>query len=82
MEGVISASITSVLALIGVLITCITSNRKIETKLSISQAVIDTKIDNLTEEVRKHNNFATRMPVVEEQIKTLTHRVDELEHEK
>ena len=45
----------------------------------VSQAVTDTKIDELTREVREHNNFAKRMPVVEEQIKVINHRLDDLE---
>lgn len=46
---------------------------------SRAQAVTDTKIDELTREVREHNNFAKRMPVVEEQIKVINHRLDDLE---
>ena len=80
MESIIVALITGVLALAGVITTNISSNRKIENKLVTAQAVTDTKIDNLTEEVRKHNNFASRMPVVEEQIKVINHRIEDLEH--
>ena len=54
-------------------------NKKIETNLKIQQAVTDTKIEALTSEVREHNNFAKRMPVVEEQIKVINHRIDDLE---
>lgn len=79
METVISALITGGLALIGVIVTNIVSNRRVETQLQTSQAVTDTKLEVLTEEVRKHNNFASRMPVVEEQIKVLNHRVNDLE---
>lgn len=46
---------------------------------SRSQAVTDTKLEELTREVREHNNFAKRMPVVEEQIKVINHRIDDLE---
>ena len=46
---------------------------------SRAQAVTDTKIDELTRGVREHNNFARRMPVVEEQIKVINHRLDDLE---
>ena len=49
---------------------------------SRAQAVTDTKIDELTREVREHNNFARRMPVVEEQIKVINHRLDDLEDKK
>ena len=79
MYVVISAAITGVLALAGVIITNIASNRKIENSLQTSQAVTDFKIDELTREVREHNNFAKRMPVVEEQIKVINHRIDDLE---
>ena len=48
-------------------------------KLEISQAVNGEKIESLTREVREHNNFARRMPVVEEQIKVINHRIDDLE---
>lgn len=48
-------------------------------KLERTQAVMETKLDNLIAEVREHNNFAKRMPVVEEQIKVINHRLDDLE---
>ena len=79
MESIIPALITGGLALIGVIVTNLNSNRSIENKLATAQAVTDTKLDNLTEEVKKHNNFASRMPVVEEQIKTINHRLDDVE---
>lgn len=68
MESIIAAIITGALTLIGVLI----ANGK-------SQAVTETKLDELTREVREHNNFARRMPVVEEQIKVINHRIEDLE---
>lgn len=68
-ETIIAALITGGLTLLGVLI----SNNK-------AQAVNETKIEELTREVREHNNFAKRMPVVEEQIKVINHRIDDLEH--
>lgn len=79
MESIITAIITGGLALIGVIISNISSNKKIENQLLISQAVINEKIDNLKKEVAKHNSFAERMPIVEEQIKIINHRVDDLE---
>lgn len=81
-EAVIAAGasiIVGVLSLIGIIITNIASNRKIEHALETSQAVTDCKIDELTREVREHNNFARRMPVVEEQIKVINHRIHNLE---
>ena len=58
------------------------SNREIQHKLETQQAVFETKLDSLTSEVREHNNFARRMPVVEEQIKVINHRLEGLEHER
>ena len=79
METVITALITGCLSLTGVIATCLSSNRKIETQLEKAQAVTDTKLDELTREVREHNGFARRLPVVEEQIKVINHRIDDLE---
>lgn len=82
METLISAGASILvggLSLIGVMITNNKSNRDIENKLSTAQAVTDCKIDELTREVREHNNFAKRMPVVEEQIKVIDHRIQDLE---
>lgn len=67
-EAILCSLITGGLAFAGVLV----ANNK-------NQAVIDTKIEELTREVREHNNFAKRMPVVEEQIKVINHRIDDLE---
>lgn len=66
----------------GVIITTKASNREIQHKLETHQAVIDTKIDSLAAEVSKHNHFAERMPVVEEQIKVINHRLEDLERSK
>lgn len=68
MSSIVAAIITGVITLAGVMI----ANGK-------SQAVMDTKLDELTREVREHNNFAKRMPVVEEKIKVINHRLDDLE---
>lgn len=74
-----TALITGGLSLTGVVITCLATAKKNENALKISQAVTDTKIDELTREVREHNGFARRMPVVEEQIKVINHRLTDLE---
>ena len=66
-ESIIVALITGGLTLMGVLI----ANSK-------SQAITETKLEELTREVREHNNFARRMPVIEEQIKVINHRIDDL----
>lgn len=73
--------IVAIITLLGVIVTNVGSNRKIEHSLETSQAVTDCKIDELTREVREHNNFARRMPVVEEQIKVINHRIQDLEGE-
>lgn len=78
-EGEIVAIITGVLTLAGTIITVLMGNHKTNEQLHVSQAVTDTKIDELTREVRSHNNFAQRMPVVEEQIKVINHRINDLE---
>ena len=69
METIVATIITSIVTLAGVLI----ANSK-------SQAVTDVKIEELTREVRKHNSFAEKIPVIEEQIKVANHRIDDLEH--
>ncbi len=79
METILSALITGALALAGVIITNISGNRKMHNQLEKSQLVTDTKLDELTREVREHNGFARRMPVVEEQIKVINHRIADLE---
>lgn len=79
MGAIIAAVITGVLSLVGVVLSNMSSNKKIENALTTSQAVTDCKIEELTREVREHNNFAKRMPVVEEQIKVINHRLDDLE---
>ena len=79
MEAIVGAAITGVCSLIGIILTVSASNKKIEHHLEVSQAVTDTKIENLTQEVRCHNEFARRMPVVEEQIKVINHRLEDLE---
>ena len=78
-DTILVAIITGGLSLAGVIISSIASTRRMNNSLKTSQAVMDTKLDELTREVREHNNFARRMPVVEEQIKVINHRVADLE---
>lgn len=78
-EAILVAIITGSLSLIGTVLTVLATSRKSEENLKVSQAVTDTKIEELTREVRAHNNFAQRMPVVEEQIKVINHRIADLE---
>ena len=78
-EAILVALITGGLSLIGVVISNISSNRKMQASLEKTQAVTETKLEELTREVREHNHFAKRMPVVEEQIKVINHRIADLE---
>ena len=78
-SSIIIAVISAAATIVGVIITTKASSREISSKLETHQAVIDTKIDNLTSAVNKHNHFAERMPVIEEQIKVINHRIDDLE---
>lgn len=80
MTTIIAAAITGGLALVGVIITNFMAQRKTENSIQTAQAVTDTKIEELTREVREHNNFARRVPVVEEQIKAINHRISDLEN--
>ena len=79
-EAIVVALITGGLSLIGVVVTCIVTSRNSEKKQEIALAVMKTEITELTREVRLHNGFAQRMPVVEEQIKVINHRLEDLEH--
>ena len=93
-EAIAVALITGTLSLAGVIVTVMVGNKKttkqvtdqvimqVTHELEVSQAVTDTKIQELTREVRLHNGFAQRMPVVEEQIKVINHRLTDLEHPK
>lgn len=78
-ESIITAIITGGLALIGVVYSSNKSSHTMDLKLDKQQAITETKLDELTREVREHNNFAKRMPVVEEQIKVINHRISDLE---
>ena len=78
-EAIVVALITGGLSLVGVIVTSLITARKSENAIKVAQAVTDTKIQELTREVREHNNFAKRMPVVEEKIKVVNHRIEDLE---
>lgn len=78
-EAIVVALISGGLSLAGVVVTNLVTARKTASGIQTSQAVTDTKIEELTREVREHNNFARRMPVVEEQIKVINHRLTDLE---
>lgn len=78
-DSIIVALITGAVTLIGTVLTIILTSRKTDANMQTAQAVTDTKLAELTREVRNHNNFAQRMPVVEEQIKVINHRLSDLE---
>lgn len=83
MEQIVVALITAGLGLVGVMITNYFSNKslgdKVQHQLEVSQAVTETKIEELTREVRAHNNFAQRVPVLEEKMTVANHRIADLE---
>ncbi len=79
MDTIISAAVTGALALLGVILTNRSANQKMQVQLEKAQAVTDTKLDALTREVRKHNGFAEKIPVIQEQIKVINHRIADLE---
>ena len=79
---VLASLITGLLSLAGVMLSNLLSDRRREAAQKIAQAVTDARLEELTREVRLHNNFARRMPVVEEQIKILKHSLEKLEKER
>ena len=81
-EAVIIAIITGGLSLIGVIVSNNHTAQSMNAKLDKQQAIMDTKLEELTREVRMHNNFAQRIPVMEEQIKVANHRIADLEKER
>lgn len=81
-EAVIVAIITGGLSLIGVIVSNNRTAQSMDAKLDKQQAITETKLEELTREVRAHNNFAQRVPVLEEQIKVVNHRIADLEQQK
>lgn len=78
-DAILVAIITGGLSLLGIIYSSGKSANKVDAKLDKQQAVIETKLNELTREVQEHNNFARRVPVVEEQIKVINHRIEDLE---
>lgn len=81
-ESIIVAVITGGLSLIGAIVSNNHTAQSMDAKLDKQQAVTETKLEELTREVREHNNFAKRVPVLEEQIKVANHRIEDLEKER
>ena len=79
MNEILIALITGAFSILAVVLTNKSANDKMMQTMNTQQAVTDTKLEELTREVREHNHFAERMPVVEEQIKVINHRIDDLE---
>lgn len=78
-EAILVALITGGLALAGTVVTGRASSRAMEANLDKQLAVMRTELEELTREVRQHNNFAQRIPVAEEQIKSAKRRIEDLE---
>ena len=81
-EAIIIAIISGGVSLIGVIVSNSHTAQSMNAKLDKQQAVTETKLEELTREVREHNNFAKRVPVLEEQIKVANHRIEDLEKER
>ena len=80
MDAIIVALITGGLGLLGVVITNMMAARRTEQRMITAQAVTDARLEELTREVRAHNNFAQRVPVLEEQLRVANHRIADLEN--
>lgn len=78
MEAILSAAVTGALSILGVMISNNMANQKMAAQLEKAQAVTDTQLKELTREVREHNNFAKRVPVLESQFKEIDKKVQEL----
>ena len=77
-EAIVVALITGSLSLAGVVVTCLATAKKTEKATAVAQAVTDTKIDELAREVREHNNFAKRMPIVDNEIVHINKEIQKL----
>lgn len=77
-EAIVVALITGGMSLVGVVVTCLATARKTQKNQEIAQAVMKTELKELTREVRSHNNFAQRMPVVEREISLIHSQIREL----
>jgi hypothetical protein len=78
-EAIVVALITGGMSLVGVVVTCMVTAKKSEQNAAVAQAVTETKIEELTREVRAHNGFAEKIPVHQAKIEALERRVGQLE---
>ena len=79
-SAIIVVIISGIVTIFTVLISAKSTRSQIERKLETNDAIQSERIENLRKEVEKHNKFAERLPVIEEQIKVANHRIDDLEH--
>lgn len=79
--AIIVSIISGIFTLAGTIISVVVGFSKASQKAAIQQAITDTKLEALTAEVRKHNNFAERLPVLEEKVAVANHRISDLEKE-
>lgn len=77
--AIIGAVCSMIVGIVSALISAKATGNDVQKRMEIAQAITDTKLEELTREVRKHNNFAERVPVLEEQIKVANHRIEDLE---
>ena len=78
-ESIVVALITGGLSLVGVVITCLATAKKTEKATAVAQAITETKLSELTREVREHNNFAQKMPILQQKVTDIERRVGILE---
>ncbi|MBR6551477.1 MAG: hypothetical protein IKT89_01420 [Clostridia bacterium] len=81
-DEIIIAIISALVAIISCFMSSFIGSSKAVSYVEKTQAVLDIKLEELTREVREHNNFAKRVPVVEEQVKIINHRINSLEKNK
>ena len=77
--AVISGVCSMIVGVVSAVISAKATGNDVQKRMEIAQAVTDTKLTELTREVRKHNGFGERIPVIEEQIKVVNHRIEDLE---
>ena len=77
--AVISGCVSLIVGIVSALLAAKSTGNDVQKRMEIAQAITDTRLEELTREVRAHNNFAQRLPVIEEQIKVANHRIEDLE---
>lgn len=77
--AVLAALVSGAASIIVTIITVISTNAKTRSEIKTQLAVQETKLSTLTDEVRRHNDFASRIPVIEERLNSFDHRLEDLE---